>query len=97
MDHGYELDDEVIKKILCDQIIVKGESIFDKKVFQDIKKHILGNRVKKDNKEAPPKKLKIDPKKELFKFSSVEMDWIKDTAIKEERKRLQRIERLMES
>ena len=38
----------------------------------------------------------MEPKKELFKFSPIEMDYIKDIAIKGEKKRLIKLERLME-
>jgi len=39
--------------------------MFDKKVFANIKKHILG--IDKKEKAAPPQKLAIDVQKELRK------------------------------
>lgn len=50
--------------------------------------------IKRDHKETVPIKLRMEPKKELFKFSPIEMDYIKDIALKEERKRLLKVERL---
>ena len=96
MDNGYELDHDVIQKLQTDQIFIKGESIFDHPLFERIKDKILGDRILADKKESVAIKPKIEPKKELFKFSPIEMDYIKDIALKEERKRLLKLERLME-
>ena len=41
LELGYEIDEENIKKILSDEIIVKGDSIFEKKCFATVRKHIL--------------------------------------------------------
>lgn len=89
------IDEDLIKKLLSDQIIVRGDSIFDKKVFANIKDHILGSRYKVPTKSAPPKKLKIDANKELKKFSPLELDHVKDLAIEKETIRLKKIDRLL--
>jgi len=86
LDNGNELDDENIRKILCDEMIIRGDSIFEHKIFAKIKEHIIGSRKRyKGNKCGPPTKRAIDVAKELKKFSPIELDWVKDKAIEKER------------
>ena len=67
-------------------MIVRGESMFDKKVFANIKEKIIGPVAKKSNvKSAPPPKLAIDANKELKKFSPIEIECVKDRAINKEK------------
>ena len=50
----------------------------------------------KGKKAGPPTTKAIDPAKELKKFSPIELDWVKDKAIKKESIQLQKRERLLE-
>ena len=89
MDNGYSIDEDVIKKVLADQLIVRGDSLFDKKIFARIKEYITSNRsFKYDGAPTLSAKMMIDPAKELKKFSPVELDWVKDVAIRSERDRM---------
>ena len=86
LENGFELDEENIKKIIADQMIVRGESMFDKKIFANIKEKIIGSKAMKSNiKSAPPPKLAIDANRELKKFSPIEIECVKDRAINKER------------
>ena len=92
-DNGFEIDEEMVKKIIEDQVIVRGDSLFDKKVFANIKKEII-KKVDKDNKSVPLNKLAMDANKELKKFSPIEVEYVKDVAIKNERARLKKLEQM---
>ena len=89
MDNGNQLDHDNIRKLINDEMIMRGDSIFDHKIFAKIKEHIIGSRKRyKGDIPNPPSKKGIDVQKELKKFSPIEMDWVKDKAISKESKRI---------
>ncbi len=95
MDDGFEVNHEYINRVMKDQILVKGASLFEKEVFHNIKENLLpGAKTKTvDTLEGPieykkPQRMGIDVNKELKNFSSIEMDHIKDQAINDEKRRL---------
>lgn len=97
IESGFEVDDDIVRKIITDEIIIRGDSVFDKKVFANIKKHIIGKKISKDNDKALPQgKMQLDAGRELKKFSPIEMDYVKDLALRNEKKRLKKMELQLE-
>ena len=98
LDNGNELDHENIRKLMEDEMIMRGDSIFDHKVFDKIKEHVIGSARKrfKDGIPNPPSKKGIDVNKELKKFSPIELDWVKDKAIQKETTRILKLERFFD-
>ena len=74
-DDGYELDKEYIEKLLQDQIIIRGTSLFDNKAWTKIKQRII-NLSSQKRKQHTVKG--IDTHSELKKYSAIEMDHVKD-------------------
>jgi len=68
-DKGHELDEEYIKKVLSDRVIVRGTSLFDHRAWVKIKEYI----VKKKSTRSHGKH-GLDAKGELKKNSLIELE-----------------------
>jgi len=92
LDEGYEIDEEYVKKLNKGKIVIKGNSMFDKEVFANIKEHIIDKKDEKDTAKSPLKMTTgIDTQRELRKLSYIELECIKDSALRKEKIRLSRL------
>ena len=91
LDGGYEIDKEYVKKLSANKIIAKGPSIFENKIFDNIRKKVIDFKETKA-KPIPKNAAGTDPDIDLKRSSKIESEFIRDQAFMKERKRLARLQ-----